>query len=303
MNEGGRRRGRVTARGLRRHLTLANVLSALALFFALGGGAYAITTARNSVTSHSIRNGAVKSADVGNNQLRGHDIRNKSLRARDIRNNSLRGRDIRNDSLTGADIDESSLQNLQVPSGSPAARVTFDKTQNTSIPSTCDNPTFSTANWNQEVFDTGGLHSAAHPAVLTAPVSGVYLVSATVEFNNGPAVDDGADATFFMDLDENGRNGDTIASTQVLSTLGESGNNLWDPIDLNASGVASLDKGDSVQVDVIQCAQDGISLPLNPGDSESSFQMVWMRPAPGSGSAASGPGAASQSVPTRTTAR
>lgn len=78
-------------------LSYSNVTATVALFIALGGGAYAVTAEKNSVTSKSIKNGAVKSADV--------------------KNNGLKGIDIRDDSLTGADIVESTLTGIQGPPG------------------------------------------------------------------------------------------------------------------------------------------------------------------------------------------
>jgi hypothetical protein len=70
---------------VRRHLTYANVTATLALFAAIGGGAYAA--------------GQIGSSDVANN----------SLRSKDVKNQQLKGADIAPDSLNGDDIDESQL--------------------------------------------------------------------------------------------------------------------------------------------------------------------------------------------------
>jgi hypothetical protein len=52
-------------RRFRPRLSYANVIATLALFIALGGGAYAAATApKNSVTSRSIKNGQVKRVDL-----------------------------------------------------------------------------------------------------------------------------------------------------------------------------------------------------------------------------------------------
>ncbi len=67
----------------------ANVMATVAVFIALGGGAYAVGVAKNSVTSKTIKNGAVRSADV------------------------------RDDGLIGTDIDEATLQ---IPVGAQGAR-------------------------------------------------------------------------------------------------------------------------------------------------------------------------------------
>ena len=56
-------------------LTYANVIATVALFVALGGGAYAVKSAKkNSVTSKSIKDNAVKSADVKDGGLMAKDF-------------------------------------------------------------------------------------------------------------------------------------------------------------------------------------------------------------------------------------
>ena len=64
---------------LRRHLTYPHVVSTIALFIALGGGAYAISLGKGDVKSRHIQNGAVKSADVKDDTLKGRDIIEASL--------------------------------------------------------------------------------------------------------------------------------------------------------------------------------------------------------------------------------
>jgi hypothetical protein len=62
-------------KGIRRHLSFANVVSVIALFIALGGGAYAVQVAqKNSVNSASIRNGSIRSVDIGRGQVRAADL-------------------------------------------------------------------------------------------------------------------------------------------------------------------------------------------------------------------------------------
>lgn len=73
----------------------ALVIALIALFVALGGGAYA-----------ALRVGTKQIAD---NSIRSKDVRNNQLRGKDVRNRSLRGRDIALDSLEGPQIDEPSL--------------------------------------------------------------------------------------------------------------------------------------------------------------------------------------------------
>jgi hypothetical protein len=88
---------------IRRHLTYANVVATLALFVALGGGAYAVATApKNSVISKSIKNGQVKEADLATS----------AVTSPKVQDNSLTGADIQDDSLTGEKVDESTLQGV-----------------------------------------------------------------------------------------------------------------------------------------------------------------------------------------------
>ncbi len=64
-----------------RHPLAPLAISCAALFVALGGGAYAISTKapKDSVTSKSIVDGAVKSKDVKDNSLTGADIDQSTL--------------------------------------------------------------------------------------------------------------------------------------------------------------------------------------------------------------------------------
>src|SRR5947207_13614898 len=82
LNEPSRPRqgGKLVLRRFRPRLTFANVISVIALFVALGGGAYAaFHLPRNSVRSRNIVNGQVKSADVKDNSLTGADINESKL--------------------------------------------------------------------------------------------------------------------------------------------------------------------------------------------------------------------------------
>jgi hypothetical protein len=74
---------------IRSRLSYANVMATIALFIALGGGAYA-ALGKNTVGSRQIKKGAVKSVDIKNRK-------------------GVKGIDVVDDSLTGADIAEKSL--------------------------------------------------------------------------------------------------------------------------------------------------------------------------------------------------
>ena len=56
---------------MRRHLTYANVVASLALFIALGGGAYAaLKLPKNSVTTVQVKNGSLLGKDFKSGQLK-----------------------------------------------------------------------------------------------------------------------------------------------------------------------------------------------------------------------------------------
>src|SRR6476659_5549157 len=88
---------------VRRHLR-SNVVAYVALFAALSGTAIAAAP-RNSVTSKSIKNGAVQKVDLGANAVDGSKVQDGSLSGDDVANNSLNGVDINGPTLTGVDAD------------------------------------------------------------------------------------------------------------------------------------------------------------------------------------------------------
>ena len=116
-------------RGVRSHLTYANVVATLALVIAVGGGA---AYAANTVFSSDIVNSEVKSVDIGNGEVKSVDIAagevsnadlaansvgtneiiDGLIRSRDIGNSNVKGQDVLDNDLTGTDIAESTLQNV-----------------------------------------------------------------------------------------------------------------------------------------------------------------------------------------------
>lgn len=74
---------------LRDQLTFANVVSVLALFIALGGGAYAATVAKDSVGGRQIRADAVGASEIKRGAVRSAEVRNGSLLTEDFRAGQL----------------------------------------------------------------------------------------------------------------------------------------------------------------------------------------------------------------------
>lgn len=72
---------------MRERLTFANVMSALAVFIALGGSAVAIQ--RNSVNTKHLKRGAVTSAKVKNESLQGKDLSRDTITSRELRESAL----------------------------------------------------------------------------------------------------------------------------------------------------------------------------------------------------------------------
>lgn len=128
----------------RRRIGFANVVAVLALFVALGGGAYAAAQApKNSVTSKSIKNNEVKSVDLKNNQVKSEDIKNGTVK--------------------GSDVDESSLGEVPTATFASATnlRAAFSNGANINMDGTGGNQTVESATINAPVAGklliTGGL--------------------------------------------------------------------------------------------------------------------------------------------------
>lgn len=92
---------------IKRHLNVATVLSLVALFFALGGGAYALK-GKNSVDSGDIKNKTIKAKDVGNNKLTGAQINEATLALPDapkVFTAAVAGGEVSRQTPTGAGIE------------------------------------------------------------------------------------------------------------------------------------------------------------------------------------------------------
>lgn len=74
---------------LRARLSYANVMATIAVFLALGGGAYALTLPRNSVKSKHIGKGQVKRPDIGKNAVTSVKVKRSSLLASDFKAGQL----------------------------------------------------------------------------------------------------------------------------------------------------------------------------------------------------------------------
>ena len=106
-------------RGLRSHLTYANVMVTLLAFVVLGGGA---AYAANTIFSSDIVNGEVKEADIGTaavhedelaqSAVATNELKNDAVTTGKVLNETLVGNDVAANTLKGVDIDESTLSSI-----------------------------------------------------------------------------------------------------------------------------------------------------------------------------------------------
>jgi hypothetical protein len=81
-------------RRIRARLTYANVMSSIAVFVALGGGAYALSVPRNSVGTRQIKRSAVTSAKIRRSAVTGAKIKLGAVTSAQVRDRSLRASDL-----------------------------------------------------------------------------------------------------------------------------------------------------------------------------------------------------------------
>jgi hypothetical protein len=102
---------------LKKHLTVANALSGIALFVALSGAAYAATTAgRNSVKATSIAKGAVttpklRNGAVTNAKLRNGAVTGAKIAGATIGSSQLANGAVRSEQLGGGVVTSAKLKN------------------------------------------------------------------------------------------------------------------------------------------------------------------------------------------------
>jgi len=69
---------------LRSRATFANLVSVVALFLALGGSAYAVTIAKNSVGARQIKKNAVAASEIRSGAVRSAEVKDSSLLGKDF---------------------------------------------------------------------------------------------------------------------------------------------------------------------------------------------------------------------------
>jgi hypothetical protein len=215
----------------------ANAVAYLALFVALGGtSAYAANTIGSadvideSLQSVDIKNGQVKAADIGGNQIT----------TAKIYPGSVTNSDIGTDAVTPAKLGQVPAVNTLRVGSAEVAATSANKVLH---------PDF-------DIYDTAGVHDEASASeYLVAPVDGMYVVSATIDW----------------DPNSTGYRRSTITgpSGPVASVAGPP---LPAPgyTSQNPSGVERLAAGQGVRVEVLQGSGGDLAARL------SRFQMTYV---------------------------
>jgi hypothetical protein len=135
--------------------------------------------APNAIDSSKILDGSILSDDLGNQQVTSEKIADAAINAEKLAANSVDSANVIDNSLTGDDIDESTLA---VPAAGfaplPAASVRLGQVQ--AIPSSANE--FTALNTTGVLLNVGNMHSSANPTRLTAPINGVYMITASTGF-------------------------------------------------------------------------------------------------------------------------
>jgi hypothetical protein len=115
--------------GVRRHFSYANVMATIAVFIALGGGAYALSLPKNSVKSKNIAKRAVKARHIAKKAVKARHIAAGAVGRNAIADGAIDSAKVQDGSLLGADFGAGQISDAAVHSGStstpPAYATTF----------------------------------------------------------------------------------------------------------------------------------------------------------------------------------
>jgi hypothetical protein len=162
-----------------------------------------------------------------------------------------------NGAVNAAKVLNGSLGTNEFSSSIPAARVTNSSDQ-------AIDPAATLA-FNTELYDTASMHGSANNSRLTAPVTGVYAITAQIDWE---ADSTGADRAATLR-----KNGGSTISFDDRSP---------DPANetvVNLTTQALLQAGDFIAVDVSQSSGTPVDV-LGNGDYTPEFSMTWLAPGP-----------------------
>lgn len=101
-------------------LSYANVIATLALFIALGGGAYALNLPKSSVGSKQIKDNGVKSKDVKDADLTGVDLADGAIAGAELAPNAVGSGQIADGAVGASEVGANALGGGQIDEGSLA---------------------------------------------------------------------------------------------------------------------------------------------------------------------------------------
>jgi hypothetical protein len=249
---------------IRQSLTYANVISTLCLFLILGGGSAVALRGSNTVFSDDIVNGEVETQDISDTDgvssadVRDDTLEGGGLEAADLAPDSVGTSEVAADAVGADEITDGSLGTSELSSTIPAARVT-----NSTDESTRDRIGESLP-FDSERYDTADMHTTTNNARLTAPVTGIYDVSASVTWFSDP------DGSRFVGLKKNGT---TFIAAQTQPAIDGR------PTDQDVSHQVLLQEGDYVEVRARQVSNNPLAV-IKFQETSPEFSMTWLAPGP-----------------------
>jgi hypothetical protein len=249
---------------IRQRLTYANVVSTLCLFLFLSGGTAVALHGSNTVFSDDIVDGEVRTQDISDtNGVLSTDVRDDSLgdgglQAADLRPDSVGQTEIANSAVGSGEVIDGSLGTTELSSAIPAARVT------NSVDESMRDRIGEALPFDSERYDTADMHTTTNNSRLTAPVEGIYAVSASVTWAADP------DGSRFVGLK---RNGDTFVAAQTQPAL------TGTPTDQEVAHQMFLREGDYVEVRAHQSSNNRLAI-IKFQETSPEFAMTWLAPGP-----------------------
>ena len=236
---------------LRSRVNHATVVAYLALFIALGGVGYAAATLpANSVGTRQLKNGAVTKRKLANGAVTTRKL---------ARGFSAPPSGRASGDLTGSYPHPAIAHGVITPA--MFGTIPTVRTYNSADETIADS-TFTTLTFDTNRYDTAGMHSTStNTPRLTAPISGVYAVTANVRWT--------ANATGFRDLDfEKGPNFEGGSQITAASASVDAPQSVTTQLRLAA--------GDYLTVDVYQTSGGDLAVPSS-ADTPA-FEMTWIAP-------------------------
>lgn len=235
----------------------AVVVASVALFVALGGGAYA-GVALNQVRSANIKNGEVKTADLGNFAVTSLKIANSSVKSNKLRAGAVGTAALTDGGVANADIAAGAVTPAKI-AGVPTARV--GNNANVAVPG---NAAFTVIPMNAETFDATAMHRTdVDTSRITVATAGVYVVTThiTWEANQVGARE--------LNLRKNG--------TVVVARAVQDGNGAGNTTDQSLTTLVQLNAGDFVETVVRQNSGSPLNV-LTTDDFSPRLAAAWMSP-------------------------